>query len=807
MHGIYQDIRYALRILRGNPGFTMATVLTLSLGIGANSAGFALYDAIILRPLPVNNPDGLVLLTRTGGRSPGGWFSYATFKGLSDFGNLLSGLSAFSTIGNLTLNVDGRDEQLAGGGQLVSGNYYNVLGVNPVVGRLITTDDDKTTADHGVAVISYGLWTRRFNRDTSVTGKVIQLNGNQFTIVGVTPPDFYGLMLGVSPEITFPFNMHAEVSGPAAGDPAKIAVQVITRLQPGVTREVAASILKDSWQESSQLKPLGQDERIDLVDGSRGVLTWRNQFSEQLKILMVIVSLMLLLTCANVASLLLSRTLDRRKEVAMRLALGAGSLRLIRQLLTEALVLASLGGVLGVLIAYWSSHILLALTIGGKGPQTVSIGFSPQMFGYTGLISLLAVLMFAIAPALLATRFDLASILKGLTVHRSRLGVNRILVMVQIAASFVLLTGTVLLLQSVRNLTASDTGFRNKNLLLVRIDSRASGYNTGQVISLFGRLKERLEALPGVQSVSVSSAGLHSGQSVRASISVPGFVESSDNQNWVNENSVGPDYFETVGLHLLMGRQIGPEDHQSAPRVAVVNEALTRRYFEEQNPIGKRFSYDKGAAVEIVGVVNDAKYGSVRETPTAMIYLPYLQAKTYWNELQIRMTDEPSNLASAVRQELTAVERNLPVLEIKTLAERVEASIAPERLSLGLLLFFGIMALLLACAGIYGLASRSVLQRTREIGIRIALGAAPGRILRLALRESVVTASAGIALGVPTAILSARLISSMLFGIGRADPVAMTVATLVMLAVATLAALGPAKRATRVDPATALSSE
>lgn len=807
MYGIYQDIRFALRMLRRNRGFTMATVLTLALGIGANSAGFALFDEIILKPLPVKNPEGLALLTRTGGRSPGGWFSYSTFTGLSDFDNLFSGCNAFSTVDNLTLSVDGRDEQLVGGGQLVSGDYYNVLGVNPAVGRLIATDDDKTAADQPVAVISYGLWTRRFNRDPSVTGKVIQLNGSQFTIVGVTAPDFYGLMLGASPEITVPFSMHAKVSSPAATDQGKIAVQVITRLQPGVTREVASAILNASWQETGRLKPLGLDERTELVDGSRGIAAWRDQFSEQLKMLMVVVWFVLLLTCANVASLLLSRTVDRQKEIAVRLALGAGSLRLIRQLLTEGLVLASLGGALGLLVANWSSQILLALTTRGKGQQTVSISLSPRMFAYTGLISLLALLLFGIAPVLLARRFDLASTLKGLTVHRSRLGVNRILVTVQIAASFVLLTGTLLLLQSVRNLTMSDTGFSNKNLLLVRIDSRATGYKGEQVVSLFGRLKERLEALPGVQSVSMSAAGLHSGQSVRASISVPGFVGSSDDQKWVNENSVGPGYFQTVGVHLLMGREIGPEDHESGPRVAVVNEAMTRRYFPEQNPIGKQFGYGKGAPVEIVGVVNDARYGGLREVPAPMIYLPYLQAKTNWTELQVRTAVDPSSLAFAVRQEVMAVEKNLPVLELKTLAERVDASIAAERLSLGLLLFFGLMALLLACAGIYGLASRSVLQRTRDIGIRIALGAAPGSIFRLALRETVVIALAGIALGVPAALLSARLISSMLFGVGRADPAAMTLATLVIVAVAAFAGLGPATRATRVDPAATLSSE
>jgi putative ABC transport system permease protein len=806
MNSIYQDIRYALRMLRRNRGFTMATVLSLALGIGANAAGFALFDAIILQPLPVKDPEGLVLLTRTGGRSPGAWLSYSTFKGLSEFDNVFAGLNAFSTVGNLTLSVDGRDEQLASGGQLVSGDYYDVLGVKPVAGRLITSDDDVAAAGHPVAVLSYGLWTRRFNRDPAVTGKAIQLNGSHFTIAGVTGPDFYGLMLGASPEITVPISLHGEVSRPAATDPGKIAVQLIGRLQPGVTKGLAASVINDSWQRRGQLSPLGPDERIELVDGSRGIAVWRDQFSAQLRILMVVVWLVLLLTCANVASLLLSRTVDRQKEIAVRLAIGAGRLRLIRQLLTEGLVLASLGGALGLLVAHWSSQILLGLATGGKGQHTITISFSPRMFGYTGLISLLALLLFGIAPALLARRFDLASTLKGFTVHHSRLGINRILVTVQIAASFVLLTGTLLLLQSVRNLTMSDTGFSNKNLLLVRIDSRASGYKGDQLVSLFGRIKERIEALPSVQSVSVSAAGLHSGQSMRASISVPGFVGSSDDQNWVNENSVGPDYFETVGVHLLMGREIGPEDLESGPRVAMVNEAMTRRYFPEQNPIGKQFGYGKGAPVEIVGVVNDAKYGSLREVPAPMIYLPYLQAKGNWTELQVRTTGEPSSLTSAVRHELMAVEKNLPVLEIKTLAERVDASVAAERLSFGLLLFFGLMAVLLACAGVYGLASRTVLQRTREIGIRIALGAAPKSIFRLALRETVVIALAGVALGVPAAILSARLVSSMLFGVGHADPVAMAIATLVMVAVSALAALGPATRATRVDPAATLSS-
>lgn len=682
MHNWLLDIRYGIRVLAATPGFTAITILTLALGIGANSIGFTLFNTIILKKLPVRNPESLVLVTRVRGPSTGMWFSYSMFNDIKDDDQVFSGAVAFATLGNLTLSIDGIDEQLPVGGQLVSTNFYHVLGVDPALGRVITADDDNSQGGGAVAVISYSLWTRRFNRDPSIVGERITVNGTPLMIVGVTPKDFFGPMMGAYPDLSAPISMYSELAGPGAGNPEKIAVQVMGRLLPGVAKEAAAVSLNNLFDQEIPTNRLGHDERVELVDGSRGVALWRNQFAATLRILL----------------------------------------------------------------------------ISGCGP------------------------------------------------HRSsRIGISRVLVTAQVAVSFVLLLDTVVLLRSVENLMTVDTGFGVNKVLLVRIDPRAGGYRGDRLVTLFKELQERIEALPEVRSASMSDMGALGGLSMRVPISVPGFIAGSDEERMVNENSVGTRYFETLGIRLLQGREFDAKDNESSSRVAVISESLRRKFFGDNNPIGQRIG--KNLNIEIVGIVVDAKYASLREGPVPTLYFPYLQAKTDWKELEVRTAVDPAKLASSVRQEIVAIDGRLPILQINTLAERIDTWVVQERLTLRLLTLFVTLAMFLVCVAIWGLESRSVARRTKEMGIRIALGALPGTIVWLVLKDSLVLVLIGLALGVPSTILSGRLLSSMLFGVGSTDPVAMTFAALAIISVAILASIIPARKATRVDPAVILAAE
>lgn len=805
MHNWLLDIRYGIRVLAATPGFTAITTLTLALGIGASSVAFTLFNTIILKKLPVRDPESLVLATRVRGPSTGMWFSYSMFNDIKVDDQVFSGAVAFTTLGNLTLSINGIDEQLPAGGQLVSTNFYHVLGVEPALGRVIAPDDEKAPGGSAVAVISYSLWTRRFNRDPSIVGERITVNGTPLMIIGVTPKDFFGPMMGAYPDLSAPISMYSELAGPGAGNPDKIAVQVMGRLLPGVGNEAASVSLNNLFDQEIPTNRLGHDERVELVDGSRGVALWRNQFATTLKTLVIIGWLVLLIACGNVACLLLARSAERQKEIALRLALGAGRLRLIRQLLTESLLLATLGGVLGLAFALWGGALLLRLVLQGSGTQSITASPDLQTLVYTGAISLLAVALFGLTPALLASRLDLASILKGGPDRSSRIGVSRVLVTAQVAVSFVLLLDTVLLLRSVENLMLVDTGFGVNKVLLVRIDPRAGGYKGDRLVALFKELQERIEALPEVRSASMSDMGALGGLAMRVPISVPGFIAGSDEERMVNQNSVGPRYFETLGIRLLQGREFDAKDNESSSRVAVISESLGRKFFGDNNPIGQRIG--KNLNIEIVGIVVDAKYASLREGPVPTLYFPYLQAKTDWKELEVRTAVDPAKLASSVRQEIMAVDRRLPILQINTLADRVDTWVVQERLALRLLTLFVTLAMFLVCVAIWGLESRSVARRTKEMGIRIALGALPGSIVRLVLKEALGMVLIGLALGVPAAILSGRLLSSVLFGVGGTDLAAMTFAALAIILVAILASIIPARKATRVDPAVILAAE
>jgi len=836
MRTFLQDLRYGARMLLKHPGLTLIAVLSLALGIGANSAIFSLLDAVLLKTLPVKNPEQFVLLSRSHpqGSKLSSNISYPVFAQLREQNHVCAGMFTVLDFVRLNASVNGQAEMVEG--QLVSGSFHSVLGVKAVLGRTFSADDDQVPGANPVAVISDGYWQRRFARDPAVIGKSIILNGAPFTIVGVTPPEFFGVTVGVSPDISLPLAMLAQAipgeTAPAESYRHDALPHILARLNPGVTPQQASAALTLLLQQSlraeagSQWSPEReqdfQQQRIELTPGSQGLSGLRRQFYEPLRllsaplgVLMAVVGLVLLIACANVANLLLARATARRKEIAVRLALGAGRLRLIRQLLTESALLALLGGALGLLFAYWGNDLLLTLISSGRRPLLLQLAPDARMLGFTAAVSLLASLLFGLAPALRATRVDLTPALKDSPRMpgrgSSRFKLSQALVVAQVALSLVLLIGAGLFVRSLLKLQSLDVGFEQEKVLFLSVDPKLIGYQRPQIADLYRRVLERIAAIPGVRSASLSRNSLLSGGRIEGAISLPGSTSMSDESRWVRRDAVGPRFFETVGMPLLMGRDFNAQDNERAPQVAVINETCSRAYFGHESPLGKRFGWEpeQSSEIEIVGVVKDAKYHSLREETPRMIYLPYLQDSGAWREtnLQVRTANDPLSMAAAIRRELQAIDPNLPVFGVKTLKAQVNESLAQERLVATLSGFFGMLALLMACVGLYGVLSFTVSQRTAEIGIRMALGAQRGNVLWLVMRETLLLILIGIAVGLSAALATTRLTASLLFGLAPTDLVTVSLATLLMIMVGALSGYLPARRATKVDPMIALRCE
>jgi predicted permease len=835
MEGSIQDLRYGIRMLFKSPSFTVAVVLTLALGIGANTAIFSLMDAVLLKMLPVKHPEQLVFLEGSSpqGLGPSSNLSYAWFEQIRRHHEVLCAVCTFSSGLLLNANLNGQ-AQMAEAEQ-VSGSYFAVLGVNAFFGRSFTDDDDKVPGGHPVAMISYSYWQRRFERDPAIVGKTISLNGHPFTIIGVTPPEFFGTLVGSSTDIWVPIMMRAQtVPGGTIeeyfNEPLGV---VLARLKPGVTEQQASAVLTGLWQQSlavrmgSQLSAEKQrslrEQRIGLRPASRGLSELRDQFSEPLHVLMTVVGLVLLIACANVAGLLLSRATARRGEIAVRLALGASRWQLTRQLLTESMLLAIVGGALGLLVAWWGSDLLLALVSSGRIPIFLKLTLDGRILGFTAAVSLLAGILFGLVPALRTTSLDLATGLKvsgGVSGGASRLGLGKALVIVQVALSFVLVIGAGLFVRSLEKLKSLDAGFNRENVLLFSTDPRMIGYQGSQIAHLYQQVLERLATIPGVRSVSLSRQGLLSGSGTQSSMYVQGRTPHPDENitdgqgtswNVPAKSEVGPRFFETLGISILRGRDFGPQDTEQAPKVAVINETFARYYFGNDDPIGRRFGSDPeiSGAVEIVGVVKDAKYDNLREQIPRTFYVPYLQAPGSWREtnFQIRTVGDPSRIVAAVRQAVQAVDKNLPVTNLKTLATQVDESLMQERLIGTLSGFFGLLSLVLAAIGLYGLMAYAVSQRTHEIGIRMALGGQRRDVLWLVLKEALRLVLIGMSIGLFAALAASRLIANQLFGLTPSDPKTFALASLLLVAVAAFAGYLPAKRASKVDPMVALRYE
>ena len=833
---MFQDIRYGLRILLKKPGFTLIAVLSLALGIGANTAIFSLIDAVLIRSLPVQQPEQLVLFGKgedmgmTNGFPDRSWelFSYPFYRQAQQRTDVFSGVASLLSI-QWTVHgfVNGSTDIEQLGVQLVSGTYFNVLGVNAGLGRVFTDADDQNPSGHPIAVVSHAFWEQRLGGDPSAVGKTIAIDDITYTIVGVGPKEFFGTTVGSVPDLWVPLAMEKHLP-PAHWDGRNNekaqSLYVIARLKDGVTAEQANSVVNLLFKQALQARAGAQPDpervqdiqnaSVELTPVSRGLSTLRTQFSLSLKVLMGVVGLVLLIASANVANLLLAHGAARSREFAVRLAVGAGRMRLIRQLFTESALLALLGAIAGVGLAWWGSRLLLLMA--SDGPEALPIDVTPNLrvLGFTIGVSLLCAIVFGTVPALRASRIQPNTSLKGgksaaLNTLRNPLG--KALVVAQVALSLLLLVGAGLFVRTLINLQSIPSGFNQENVLLLRVDSSSPGYKDDdpRLPALLREVEEKTKAIPGVQAASFAfitfNQGFWTGPAyTRAQNSV------TDETRSVRHNTVGPDFFAVMGIPVIAGRTFGPGDTDKSQKVAVISESMAQRFFPNSSPLGQRFGIDgpdSTEKIEVIGVVKDAKYGSLTEKFRPMAFYAHSQQTGPLGNLVVRISGSPSAVVPQIRQTLKQINRNLPLDDVVSLSDHIGRSLVQQKLVARLATFFGLLALLLACVGLYGVMSYGVARRTNEIGIRMALGARNRSVLWLVLREALTLVAIGLVVGVLASLAVTKTAESLLYELKPNDPLTIASATLLLAAVAALAGYVPARRAARVDPMVALREE
>lgn len=853
MSTLLQDIRYAIRMLLKAPGFTAVAVLTLALGIGANTAIFSVLDSVLLRSLPVPHPEELSLLTDPDSHgqsfgSEGGersLLAYSEFQYLHEHNEVFSKLFAADsqlpdadiTIGNSS--TGGGMQRETARVRLVSGEYFEALDLQPAAGRFFTPEVDRVRGGAPLAVISYAFWKSRFALDPSALGKSMQIRNNSFEIVGVTTPSFFGETVGEAPDLWIPITMQDVIypgrdllsASPQGLLNQHIWLQVMGRRKPGISNAQANASINVVFQHliESLLGPAMTAEerkeslewRIKVQPASRGASTLHEAFGEPLKFLMALVGLVLLIACANVANLLLARGAARQREFVMRLAIGADRSRLVCQLLTESLLLAVVGAGMGILFAFWADALLLRM-VGGvaDGPSSVQLSLQPdaRVLGFTLLVTVLAAILFGFFPALHATRLDLSSRMKasgssgaGESGKRG-LPLNKILVIAQVGFSVVLLIAAGLFVHSLANLSRVNLGYNRENLLLFRVNAAAGGYKEPAQTRLYEDLLVRISAIPGLRGVAVSHNGLFSGSESADPVAVEGYTPKPGESTHSRFDHIGPAYFSTMGIPILLGREIGAHDTAGGLRAAVINETFARQFFPNTNPLGKhiRDTYSGNPAeCIVVGVAADAKYNSLREKTRPRLYAPLFNPM--WEQstavYEVRTFADPASVSSALRSAVQEIAPSLPPVSIRSMNGLVSDTLQTDRFIEQLSSAFGFLAILLASVGLYGVMAYTVARRTRDIGIRMALGAAPANVLWQILRESLTLALIGIVIGVPVALAGTHLVRSMIFGLGLADPIVIVAAAALLAIVAALAGFLPAHRASRVDPMIALRYE
>jgi predicted permease len=816
MGTLIQDLRYGARMLWKSPGFTGVAVVVLALGIGANTTIFSLINGLLLRPLVgVEAPEKLAAVY-TSDYSSGryGSSSYPDYISFREGANAFEGLAAYEpAVASLT----GNDEPQRLRGQAVTGNYFKVLGVGTAAGRTLLPEDETATSGNPVVVISHNLWQRRFNSDPTLINRTINLDGRAHTVVGVAAENFRGLHLGLPPEFWQP--MIPPANKPEAR--GSRGLQIVGRLKEGATPEEAnAQVtaifarLAEDYPETNRgtLERPDEPRPVTVVTESRFGPQQRKTIAGVTGMLMLMVGLVLLIACANVANLLLARASARRREIAIRLALGSSRFRLVRQLLTESMCLALLGGFVGLLLTLWTSDFLPKF-FPAEDAGGLDLSVDWRVLGFTFGLSVLTGVLFGLAPALQASRPNLLSALKddtGAPEVRGfgRFGLRNVLVVLQVALSLVLLICAGLFMRSLRAASTADPGFNAENVLLTSLEMPGVKMGREEQQLFYRRVQEQVSALPGVRSTALAYIVPISGGGMRTGVRVEGYQPQPNEDTELNTNIISPDYFKTLGIPLVQGRDFNAEDRAAAPGVVIVNEEFARRYFSGANALGKRVRTDsEGPYLEVVGVVKNAKYRSLLEEPLPFFYTPLGQKRVSSISLLVRTDGDPLTMLPAVRAELKNLDKNLTLYQINTLTAQLAEALANERMVAVLLSVFGVAALLLAAVGLYGVMSYVVAQRTHEIGVRMALGAQAGDILKMVLRQGLVLLAVGGLVGLTAAFALTRLMASLLYGVSATDPVTFVGITLLLAFVALLACYIPARRATKVDPMVALRYE
>ncbi len=833
-----RDARFGLRMLRNNLGFTTIAVLSLALGIGANTAIFTLIDAVMLRMLPVKNPQELVSLNlapdtqfpRDANGDLSTQFPYPAFVQMREHNQVLSALFAFKDAGRVSVLVNGNAEIVQG--QLVTSNYFSALGVRTVLGRDFVSRDDAAGAE-SVAIISYGYWQSHFGGQTSALGRQILANGAPVTVIGVAAPGFFGLQPGSAVDLYMPMAMQPQIV-PNVADPANRGtsafaqtdlwwIQLMGRLKPGVTAEQARANLDviyrpavlQGLQPEAAKGPL-VPPALEVVPAGGGLNGLRGTFSKPLAILMVVVGIVLLIACVNVANLLLVRSSARAKEIAVRLALGASRGRLIRQLLLESVLLSAFGGLLGLVFAYWGCNALVAMIPDGDNLVLIDVHPDLNVLGFTVAACVLTGVLFGLTPALRATRVELTPALKQTTATlgttRDTMYTTKTLVVAQVALSVVLLFGAGLFVRTLVNLETMNVGFSRDNLLLFGVSPKDAGYKGQRYADLCREIQSRVGQLPGVESATSSLIMLLSGSMWLGNIKVPGYSARPNENTSVSVLPVGEGFLSTMRIPLLEGRDLSPRDDESALKVALVNETLARKYWRNENPLGRHFTL-RNVDMEVVGIVGDAKYTSLRQNIPPTVYYPYVQQMDNMPGMrfEVRTAGDATALIPSVRQIVASIDNRLPLFDVKTQTQQVDEILYQERLFAKLVGFFATLALVLVCVGLYGVMSYSVARRTSEIGIRMALGAQPGNILGMVLRETMLLVGAGVVLGVGASLGTAKIashhVAGLLYGLKITDTASIWVAVAFIAIVAAVSGFVPARRAMRVDPMVALRHE
>jgi predicted permease len=797
---VASDLGYAVRALGRSPGFTAVSVLCLALGIGANTAIFSLLDAVLLRPLPVEDPQRLVVLESADASGRGGSsFSYPLFHHLRQHATAAADVFAYGRV-DVNLSAGGLTDAPAG--LVVSDNYFSTLGVRPALGRAFAA------ADEAAVVVSHRYWKRRFHSDRAIVGRSVTLNGTPFAIVGVAPAGFFGTEVGRSPDLFVPLALRDQLfpGSTRLQAPNSFWLRAMARLAPGVEMPPAAAQLQAVYRQyvagvggrvSAGLQRNLENRRIALTPGARGPFGLGPQFGTPLRILMATAGAVLLIAYANVAALLLARGAARRREIAIRLALGAGRGRIVRQLLTESTILAAAGGAAGVIVGMWSANTLTTFL----ADRIVEVTLDTRMLAFTVLTSAVTAALFGAAPAMRSTRADVTPSLKATTSAARERRIGRVLVPAQVALTLLLLIGAGLFTRTLANLRSMDSGFRADDVVIATVNPGLNRYPAEKLKAFYSTLVARAAALPGVHWATLADAPLL-GSTYVDGLTVPGV----DGMAEVSLRFVDPRFFDAMSIRRLAGRDFTDADTASSARVAIVNETIVRKYFGGRNPIGARIGVD-GAAAEVVGVIADTRYRGLRDPVPNTVYVPLSQARFVGTErtLHVRASN-PAATVAAIRNEIRALDRTLPA-NVRPFSQLVDVNLERERLVAMLCAVFAALAVLLTSTGLYGVIAYDVTRRTREIGIRVSLGAQPSAVVWMVLGDTLIAITAGVAAGVPLSWWLSRAIRAQLYGISAHDPITLAGAAGVLLAAGLVAGYLPARRASRVDPVVSLRQE